>query len=121
MHFCNKCGNMYYITLNTKKTNSISYYCRKCGNKDDTLLQSVDNLCVSKTHITKKYNKSEQIINEYTKLDPTLPKMFNMKCPNTSCKGHKSKNNNIIYIRYDDNNMKYLYLCKDCDTSWKTD
>ena len=26
----------------------------------------------------------------------------------------------IIYIRYDDTNMKYIYLCSDCDTVWKT-
>jgi hypothetical protein len=27
----------------------------------------------------------------------------------------------VIYLRYDDNNMKYLYICEDCDTTWKTD
>ena len=26
----------------------------------------------------------------------------------------------IIYIRYDDSNMKYIYLCSDCDTVWQT-
>ena len=25
------------------------------------------------------------------------------------------------YIRYDDVNMKYVYLCSTCDTVWKTD
>jgi hypothetical protein len=27
----------------------------------------------------------------------------------------------VIYLRYDDNNMKYLYICEECDTTWKTD
>ena len=27
--------------------------------------------------------------------------------------------NEIIYIRYDDTNMKYVYLCCNCDTVWK--
>jgi hypothetical protein len=27
----------------------------------------------------------------------------------------------VIYIRYDDDNMKYLYMCVTCDTVWKTD
>ena len=27
----------------------------------------------------------------------------------------------VIYIRYDDINMKYVYLCVHCDTTWKTD
>ena len=25
-----------------------------------------------------------------------------------------------IYLRYDDANMKYLYMCTVCNTSWKT-
>ena len=27
----------------------------------------------------------------------------------------------IIYIRYDDVNIKYVYLCSTCDTVWKMD
>ena len=27
----------------------------------------------------------------------------------------------VIYIRYDDINVKYVYLCVHCDTMWKTD
>ncbi len=26
----------------------------------------------------------------------------------------------VIYLRYDDINMKYIYLCPHCDTIWKT-
>ena len=36
----------------------------------------------------------------------------------------KEKNDNgreVIYIRYYDINMKYVYLCVNCDTTWKTD
>ena len=36
-------------------------------------------------------------------------------------KAHSDKGPNVIYLRYDDNNMKYLYICEDCDTTWKTD
>ena len=31
-----------------------------------------------------------------------------------------SKKAEIIYIRYDDVNMKYIYLCTHCDTKWNT-
>ena len=47
--------------------------------------------------------------------------VFNIKCPNENCKtntdGEKSE---VLYIRYDENNMKYLYMCSICDTTWKT-
>jgi len=46
-----------------------------------------------------------------------------MKCPNAACKTNVDKiaRPEIIYMRYDDDNMKYLYLCVTCDTVWKTD
>ena len=53
-----------------------------------------------------------------------------MKCPNADCKSNKktpeSKDGSddvsvqpeIIYLRYDDKNMKFIYLCAHCDTTW---
>ena len=50
-------------------------------------------------------------------MDPTLPRLYNIQCPNDECKTE----NGVIYIRYDSDNLKYLYICVDCDTKWKTD
>ena len=33
MHFCKVCGNMYYLKMADNETDSIIYYCRKCGDK----------------------------------------------------------------------------------------
>ena len=30
-------------------------------------------------------------------------------------------NREVLYIRYDDVNMKYVYVCVHCNTTWKTD
>lgn len=118
MHFCNVCSNMYYIRINADDPNKLVYYCRKCGN-EDSLLAS-ENVCVSKTFIKKSEQSFNHIINKYTKLDPTLPRINNILCPNQDCSTNKDgKEREIIYIRYDDVNMKYVYLCSDCDTVWK--
>ena len=37
MHFCKVCKNMYYIRLKGEDSNNLIYYCRKCGNEDETL------------------------------------------------------------------------------------
>jgi len=119
MHFCSNCKNMYYIRINENDTNKLVYYCRQCGNEDQLL--SVDNVCVSKTLLKKSEQSFSHIINKFTKLDPTLPRVNNVLCPNESCATNsESKEREIIYIRYDDTNMKYVYLCSDCDTVWKT-
>ncbi len=119
MHFCSKCSNMYYIRINSDNPNSLVYYCRNCGNEDKTL--AIENVCVSKTQIKKNEQTFTYVINKFTKLDPTLPRISTVLCPNPDCETNtRDKEREIIYIRYDDINMKYVYLCSTCDTVWKT-
>lgn len=137
MNFCNVCGNMYYFKISQDESNTLKHFCRKCGNTDSDIFNNGENICISKTHIKKKQNIHNSIINEYTKLDPTLPRTKNIKCPNEQCnkngesennesKNNESENNEsenneseIIYLRYDNDNMKYIYLCSNCNYSWK--
>ena len=119
MHFCSTCHNMYYIRINADNENKLVYYCRNCGNEDSAL--AVDNVCVSKTNVKKGTQSFNHIVNKYTKLDPTLPRVNNILCPNQDCTTvTEKKENDVIYLRYDDTNMKYIYLCTHCDHVWKT-
>jgi len=82
----------------------------------------INNISVSKTQLSKSEQKFSHIINKYTKLDPTLPRISKILCPNAECETNTHETpREIIYIRYDDVNMKYIYLCSSCDTVWKTD
>lgn len=150
MHFCTECGNMYYIRLT--ETNGIVYYCRNCGHEDDTI--TIDNLVVSQTSIQTVGNNAN-IVNKYTKLDPTLPRISTIQCPNSECPCNRNHNptqyadrativgseeeeagqagqagqqadadavpREVIYLRYDDIQLKYIYLCAVCNTIWKTE
>ena len=121
MKFCNHCSNMLYISINEENTNELVYYCRNCGEKDETLTN--DNICVLETNFKKGEQTFNHIINKYTKKDPTLPRISNVKCPNAACETNVKQDvvPEIIYIRYDDEALKYLYICVSCDTVWKTD
>ena len=125
MHFCTKCDNMYYIRISAEDDNNLIYYCRNCGNEDDILTKEY--ICVSNTQLKRTEQKYSHIVNKYTKLDPTLPRTTSIRCPNSECISNKNstdegyKQNEIIYIRYDDINMKYIYICANCDVMWKTD
>ena len=124
MHFCNKCNNMYYIKIQDNDCNKISYYCRNCGNNEDNLIDSTK--CVLKEIINKNdNNKSDMFINKYTKFDKTLPRINYIKCPNSKCSSNNKdfdiNNREILYIRHDHINMKYIYLCSHCDYIWNTD
>lgn len=120
MNFCSQCDNMYYIRISSNDNNTLVNYCRHCGHEDETMEQ--ENICVSKTQIKRGKQKIDNVINKYTKLDPTLPRTNTIKCPNSDCISNKNKNENqeIVYVRYDDVNMLYIYLCAKCDTTWNT-
>ena len=168
MHFCIKCSNMYYIRLSEEDPNSIVYYCRNCGHENKNI--TLDSVTISRTNFKSSKQKYNSIINKYTKMDPTLPRINTIKCPNQSCKsnqehehsetprsrsreeGSKSKasvgvaaaavlpsvagidvsveeqgggagehsGREIIYLRYDDVNMNFVYLCPVCDSVWNT-
>jgi DNA-directed RNA polymerase subunit M/transcription elongation factor TFIIS len=211
---------MYYLKISDEEGNigdTLIYYCRNCGHEDTTL--STMNICVSDMQLLTSEKKYTHIVNEYTKFDPTLPRINTIKCPNQECssngfvggvgktaskavsaakaeeKASKAaekaaskleekamkaaskleekatkaalkaasktikktglsqvleeqeeieeaqieqaqveeaqaqtlveasgeNNREVIYIRYDDTNMKYVYLCVHCDTTWRTD
>ncbi len=134
MQFCKNCENLYYIKISTDKDRLI-HYCRKCETEEAMPDDSINSICVSKTHIKHNHSSFKHLINEYTKFDPTLPQINSIKCPNNECPSNidigvveskddlpppKSADNKIIYIRYDNENMKYLYLCVNCDFVWET-
>lgn len=132
MHFCTKCNNMYYLKIANEDDDTLIYYCRNCGHEDNILTK--DNVCVLDTTTQDNSQKYRHVINEYTKFDPTLPRINTIRCPNSSCSSNRdgevletksetsSENNDreVIYIRYDDTNMKYIYMCAKCSTIWKT-
>ena len=109
MHFCFKCENMYYIKIDNNDSNKLVHYCRNCGDVNKDI---VDNYCVSNINIKKQVKNYDNYINRFTNLDPTLPRIDNVPCPNATCITNSDKNveNEVIYIRYDDTSLKYVYL-----------
>ena len=122
MIFCEDCGMLYFIHISDTNSNQLIHFCRKCGKKQDIITE--DNICVSKINLTHKSHKTRHMVNEYTKFDPTLPRINNIPCVNSACDSNKKKNphpSEVIYMRYDDINMKYIYICTICDNIWKLD
>ena len=125
MHFCSICQNMYYISIDPNDANKLVYYCRNCGNyetSNQNTITSSQNIFVTQMSFKKNEKEFGHIINRYTKLDPTLPRVNNVLCPNDECLTNTDSDNNsreILIIRYDDKNMKYISMCSTCDTIWK--
>jgi len=120
MKFCSTCDNMYYINVSETDVDKLEYYCRNCGNKDDANdIQGT--MSVSKVQFVNDVTNMSHIINKYTKLDRGLPRIDHIPCPNPECSTNTNDTKReIIYIRYDETNIKYVYLCTTCDYTWKT-
>jgi hypothetical protein len=70
------------------------------------------------------------IVNEYTFDDPTLPVVTaqdEILCPNQQCRNSSKERaeragaDDMLYMRYDDEDMRYLYLCKQCRWCWRNE
>jgi len=118
MQFCGNCSNMLYTKLGSEVGNNLMYYCRQCGFE-----QSIEGktLCVSKTTYKRTDERINTSLNEYTPLDPTLPRINNVKCPSLDCESRKEGNNSeIIFSRYDNEQMRFIYMCTKCNFIWKS-
>ena len=118
IRFCPQCDNKYYHSISD---DDLLYFCRICKHQDKSIKNR--GLCVLETEFRMDSNSNsyENMIHKYTKYDPTLPRLH-ISCPNEQCKTnleHKGESE-IIYLRYDDKKMLYLYRCMTCDYTWKT-
>jgi len=193
MKFCPVCHFMLYTKYNSE-SGILSYYCKTCswtGEYTDTT-----DTCVYKRNYSDDFIASKLNSNKYTILDPTLPRLGNIKCINDKCLTNKEVNKDlsvlvteipidisedeiksrlselmlsehsidrigldkvlitfndieaktegegklsyltfgdkpvkideyktiereVIFIKYDNVNLKYLYICSTCNSSWK--
>lgn len=101
----------------------ITYFCRNCGFSDQTVHAS--NVSISKVQVKPAANTGTFYgINEYTKEDPTLPRLENIQCPRADCPSRRPDGSDgwrkpeVTCVRYDLQNLRYAYLCCVCDAVW---
>lgn len=121
--FCPVCKYYLYLTQESIPTEEkeskqiLRRICRNCGyqaeDKKGGLILEID----LKEKISEGY---KILMNEFTKQDPTLPHVNTIKCPNTGCDSNSGKEKDVIYLKYDTVNMKFLYICNVCDTQWRS-
>jgi DNA-directed RNA polymerase subunit M/transcription elongation factor TFIIS len=124
MKFCDNCQFMLYLKINSDNAGEdeggLRYYCKSCGKEYDCDQNECVYYANYSNQLTELYIKN--FISQYTTCDPTLPFIDNLDCPNDECvtndKSKKTKKE-VVYIRYDEDQMKYLYICRHCKTAWK--
>lgn len=119
MEFCDVCDNMLYVKKNDD--NNLVKYCKHCE------FSKVENntgcIKISETIYTEDDLLYNQSINKYLRYDPTLRRINDslIKCPNKECVTieDSEKKQQVLYIKYHPQNMKYLYVCDHCGHIWR--
>jgi DNA-directed RNA polymerase subunit M/transcription elongation factor TFIIS len=117
MRFCSLCKNMMYVKVDDD-TNLV-YYCKFCNNSLTEAKENGSILVIDDNKVDDNI-KYRQYENKNIVHDPTLPRVNNIVCPNSSCTKKENHDNEVIYIKYDFANMKYLYYCCHCEHFWRT-
>ena len=122
VHFCSLCNNMTFLHSEGESRDLkiiLVHHCKSCQNDEpmeegETCVYTLD---------FQKYDKSKMINqNKYITHDVTIPVIRgndNLKCTNTECISIKEKKpSQIRYIKYDTEEMNYLYICEFCGQKW---
>lgn len=120
MRFCNICRN--YLFLKEEPTESkLFYHCVHCGFKEEMgKPSSLKEALILETRFGTSGKQTESQINDYTRMDPTLPHLRDsIPCPNAECPSQTDvAQKDILFIKTDPRDLKYQYCCMACNTTW---
>jgi hypothetical protein len=126
MRFCEICG--YYLFVEANQ-NNLTHTCKKDGITTEMKPTSSDEALILETHFRtdiQNQKTKQSFMNEFTRSDPTMPHLHNVKCPNTDCATNKAASDpktpakDIIYVKTDVKNLLFEYQCQVCNKQWTT-
>ena len=131
MNFCPKCENYLYLEQGSEgeevKTFFLNRRCLTCGYTEQDRKGGLVNETVVQERASEGY---KILLNEFTRQDPTLPHVKTLPCPNTTgdpasgrpiCPTHSgSAPRDVIILKYDSQNLKFLYICNVCGEQWRS-
>jgi len=97
--------------------------CNTCGfsepfvpkNKDEALLLET----TFRTGSSANGAASGVVVSDYTLIDPTIPHVNTLRCPNGGCVSNTDPTKrDVAYILTDPVNLKFTYVCAKCKTQW---
>tara|TARA_B100000405_G_C16653459_1_gene399346 strand:- start:475 stop:819 length:345 start_codon:yes stop_codon:yes gene_type:complete len=102
---------------NESVSDGVEYFCKFCGNVKP-LAQKQPKL-ISKVSYQDNHDVEDLVGGDMIN-DVTLPHVHDIKCKKgDNCQKPKGEKDDVILMRYDTNNSKYMYYCTYCQIKWK--
>ena len=111
------CPTCRYYLKAVVEDNKLTRVCKSCGYQEED-----KGGLIMETRINEQSSESYKILlNEFTRQDPTLPYLTDLKCPNNQCSSNKGVAQRLVkYFKYDTENLKFVYICDNCEQTWTT-
>lgn len=97
----------------------VTCVCKSCGSSSEMGKEQ----CAT-AMFTSDYGDNQMAYKHYMtphiRHDPTLPHAKDIDCINPNCTKKPNEIRDVIYIKYDRDNLKYLYNCMYCKEFWKS-
>lgn len=147
MRFCAVCDNMMYLRLRDADpaaeaaqdepapaaagggddggdgaagpTPQLRFYCKNCGNSVDAQASDARGKVLD-TDFKDNQAAYSQYASPFIEHDRTLPRVSNIPCALPGCTRPGDAPNEVIYVKYDATNLRFLYYCVHCKRFWKT-
>ena len=116
MKVCTVCQNMFVMKL--QADGKLMWKCLSCGIEEE----QAGGCLLVETLVQERSSEGYRILlNEFTRQDATLPHVKSVKCPKPDCASNgPGVERDVINIKYDTINMKYMYICNVCGESWRS-
>lgn len=116
--YCPTCRYYLYLSISADDGKALNRICRNCGYSQPEATGGL----ITFTNLEEKVSEGYKVVvNEFTREDPTLPHVNNIKCKNEECPSVKGTTpSDVIYIKYDQVNLKFLYICNVCNEQWRS-
>jgi DNA-directed RNA polymerase subunit M/transcription elongation factor TFIIS len=99
------------------EANKLTRVCRNCGHQEE---EGTGGLIVEKLVQEKSSEGYKVLLNEFTRLDNTYPHTKMLKCPNGARGSNGGAERDVIYLKYDTMNLKFVYICNVCGEQWRS-
>lgn len=119
LRFCSVCSNLLYERLEPQ-TLALVYACKCCGNvvREDTTSVERETMVMESNYVDDE-TKYRQFVTPYLKDDPTMPRASYIPCiRGDACTRGEDVPREVIFVKYDAVNVKFLYHCVHCGAFW---
>lgn len=120
MKFCSVCDNMLYIDV--RDNGSMQWFCHFCEQPDEVENQKNDSrsLLISTMNYNNERSKYKHLMTPEIHRDPTIPRVSNIECINPKCTRKPKETQEVRFVKYDEDNLRYIYSCSYCRHYWVT-